>query len=110
MFLLPRSFELVNVSPMDHWFRSIFYIVFGAYFAVLSLKFLKNATPGVTLIYSPNNLFASVKVVKGKTKSAPKGFVASYNGPLSTAFLGLLLFAAAELLLVMMFKRIDYLF
>lgn len=107
---LPKGFELVTVSPMDHWPRSLFYIVFASYFAVLSLKFLKSTNPGVTLLYSPKNPFTSVKVVKGRAKSIPKGYKASFNSPISTAFLGLLLFTAAQTLLVMMFKRVDYFF
>jgi hypothetical protein len=110
MYPLPTGFELVTVSPMDHWVRSLFYVLFGSYFAVLSLKFLKSANPGVTILYHKANPFTSIKVVKGHLKSVPKGYVASFNGPLSTAFLGLLLFTAAQVLIVMMFKRIDYFF
>jgi hypothetical protein len=110
MILWPAQVELVTVSPSDHWIRSIIMISFGAYFAVLSLKFLKNVTTGVTLVYSPSNPFLSLNIVKGKIKSVPKGHKASYNGPLSTALLGLLLFAAAQTLIVMMFKRAEYMF
>lgn len=110
MLPFPRSFEFVNISPLEHWPRSIFYIVFGAYFAVLSLKFLKGTNPGVTLVYSPKNPFTSIKIHRGKVKSVPRGFIASYNSPLSTALLGLLLFTAAQLFVVMMFLRVDYFF
>jgi hypothetical protein len=107
---LPKGFELITVSPLDHWPRSLFMIIFSAYFSVLSLKFLKSANPGVTILYSTKNILTSLKVLKGKLKSTPKGYKASYNSPLSAALLGLLLFSAAEALLVMMFKRIDYFF
>ena len=104
--------EFPTVSPMEHWPRSVFMVFFGAYFAVISLKFFKNINSGATIALIPKSPLLTFRVIPGKTKLTQKdlkaGFVKSYNGPASTAFLGMVFFAAAQLMLVMMFKTVEY--
>ncbi len=108
------AIDFPTVSPLEHWPRSMFMIFFGAYFAVLSLKFLKNIKQGSSITVHPGDPLLSFLVLNGRvnlTKLQQKqGFIKSYNGPASTAALGLLFYFAAQIMIVMMFKTIDYTF
>src|SRR3989344_5859686 len=106
----PSSVELANASPADHPLRTAFFLLPILYFAVSSLQLLRRVNSGSTFIVHPHNLF-SLRIFSGKnTVKSKKDLMISYNGPLSTAFLGLLFFAAAEFLLVSLFLSPLYTF
>jgi hypothetical protein len=77
-------------------------------FAFYSLFFLRRVNSGSTIIVNPQKPLTTFMVVSGKislTKSQKsQGFIISFNGPIASAFLGLLLFSASESLLVMILK------
>lgn len=86
----------------------------GAYFAVISLKFLKTVTSGATILLVPANPLFTFTVISGNAKLSQalksRGYIKSYNGPIGTAILGMLFFIAAQMMIVMMFKKVEYLF
>jgi hypothetical protein len=104
--------ELVNISPFAHPLRTVTFSVPILLFSFYSLCFFRRVNSGATIIVHPRKIFTTLYIVPGKAalskdqKSA--GYIKSYNGPASSAILGLLLFAAAEFLLVLLFKQAVY--
>ncbi len=111
---LPFSVDFPTISPSDHPFRSLYTLFFGAFFTAFSLRLLQNLRTGVTLISLPKHFYFPTRIVPGRVKltssQKSQGYVASYNSPFFTAVLGLLLYAAAQILIVLMFKGVDYTF
>ena len=111
------SFYLSTVSPLNDPVRFAFTFLFGTHFFIYSLRFFHSLNSGVTILFNrhrPITTFVNLQVRGGHTQLPQRksyyGIVKSYNSPLSTAFLGLLFFAASVVLLVIMFKRIDYIY
>lgn len=104
----------VTVSPMVHPLKTLFFSFPIVLFSYLSLHFLRRVNSGSTIIVCPARFLTTFQIIPGKsslTASQKKlGCIRSYNGPLISALLGLFLFAAAEFLLVILFKQPDYLF
>lgn len=109
----PQARYLVSASPLDDWPRSVFLVTTSAYLAVISLKLFRSVHSGCTLALRQSNPF-SLRIFSGKSKPSPAllkaGYRAHYNGPGLTAFLALAYFATAQFLLVIMFKRMDFIF
>jgi hypothetical protein len=104
--------DWVTVSPLVHPWRTFVFSFPIVFFAFLSLHFLRQVSSGSTIIYCPAKLFTTFQVVPGKhglTKTQLRqGCVKSYNGPVISAALGLLLFSASQVLLVLLFKQVEY--
>jgi len=75
---------------------------------------MRSINPGSTITFLPRDPLFTFRIWPGKinlTLSQKKtGLIKSYNGPAGTAFLGLLFFSAAQLLLVLVFKEVVYFF
>jgi len=113
MFLpLSTSTHFETVSPADHPLRTLLTSAPVIYLAYFSLKFLRHINSGTTITFLPRNPLFTFSVRPGRAplsvSEKKSGFLKSYNGPIGTAFLGLLFFAAAQLLLVLIFKRAEY--
>ena len=108
------AFDLVTVSPADDLLRTVIFVIPAAILAYLSLYFLRKVSLGSTIIVNPKNVPGTFRVFSGKqplsSRLEKQGYLKSYNGPGASAFLGLLMFAVAEFLIVMIFKRVDYFF
>jgi len=108
------SVDWVTVSPALHIWRTFIFSFPIIFFSNLSLHFLRRVNSGSTIIVCPARIFTSFQVIPGKvgltTAMKKQGCIRSYNGPLASAFLGLLLFASAEFLLILLFKQPVYYF
>jgi hypothetical protein len=106
--------DWVTVSPANHPLRTFFFFFPIFFFSYFSLHFLRQVNSGSTIIVCPTRFWNSFQIISGKYNltSAQKkqGCIKSYNGPVSSAFLGLLMFAAAEFLLILLFKQPEYFF
>jgi len=111
------GFYLTTVSPLNDPARFIFSLLFAVHFYNYSLKFLRFLKPGATINFNrrrPIRSLAFLQVRPGRPhitqdKTVPD-IIRSYNSPQSTAFLGLLFYTAAVILIVLTFKRIDYIY
>jgi hypothetical protein len=108
---LPSRIDLVNVSPLDDLGKLTFFILPILYLSFNSLQFFRKVSTGATIIYRRGQIL-SLRIESGRvelTKSQKaKKYVASFNGPLVSALLGLLFFAAAQFLTVILFLRAEY--
>lgn len=107
------SRELVDISPLDHPLRTAIFAVPVIIFTFLSLQFFRNISTGVTLLLPRTGLpWPAIRPGRlPKSKINPKIYrLSSYDGPFSTALLGLFMFAAGEFFLVIMFKTFNYSF
>jgi hypothetical protein len=106
--MLQTILDLPVSSPLEHLPRSLFSGGFAVIFALVSIQFLRAVNSGSTILIDKHNPLLSFQVREGKVTLAKsqiaRGLVKSYNGPLSTAFMGLLFFAAAQFLIVLVFK------
>ncbi|OGD09223.1 hypothetical protein A2397_02740 [Candidatus Amesbacteria bacterium RIFOXYB1_FULL_44_23] len=106
--------DFITISPTDYPIRTPLFTALALLLAHYSLCFLRKVNFGSTIVVNPRNILRTFSVVSGKynlpTKLTKQGFIKSYNGPGVSAFLGLLMFAVSEFLIVILFKRIDYTF
>ena len=104
--------EWVTVSPLSTPFRALFFLYPVLLFVYLSLHFFRRVNSGSTIIVQPVNFLRTLRVLPGKhTLSKAQishGYFKSYDGPWASAFLGLFLFTAAEILIVFLFKQPVY--
>lgn len=111
------DFYLSTVSPLNDPIRFIFTFLFGVHFFMYSLRLFRFLNSGVTIILNRHHLLVapfSFQVQGGQVPLPPakrnRGYIKSYNPPNATAFLGFLFFTASVILLVIMFKRVDYIY
>jgi len=106
--------EWVTVSPMAHPSKTLLFSFPIILFAYFSLHFLRRVNSGSTIIVCPAKFLTTFRIIPGKLNLSASqrklGCIRSYNGPLVSALMGLFLFAAAEFLLVILFKQPEYLF
>lgn len=111
---LPRFIDFPTISPTDHPARSLYAIFFAAYFTVVSLRLFQNLKTGVTLVSRRKYLYFPVRILPGRVALSASqkklGFIYSYNKTFSTAVLGFLCYLGAQVLIVLMFKGVDYTF
>jgi hypothetical protein len=106
--------EWATVSPINHPFRTLIFFPPIVLFAYFSLHFLRKVNSGSTIIVCPARFLTTFQVLSGRhslTRNQVKeGCIRSYNNPVASAFLGLSFFAAAEFLLILLFKQPIYYF
>lgn len=83
------------------------------YFSASAFVILKDVNLGSTIVYREGYLF-SLRIYSGKinltaTQKKQK-YVTSFSGPVGSALLGLLFFAAAQFLTVMLYLKPVYIF
>jgi len=103
-----------TVSPCSHPLRATIFSLPILLFAYYSLILFRNLSRGSTIIVNPKNPIFSFGIISGKynltKQQKSNGYISSYNGQFSSAILGLILFSASEILLVLLFKSPEYLF
>jgi hypothetical protein len=108
------SVQWITVSPFSHPWRTLIFSFPIIIFSYMSLNFLRRVSLGSTIIICSSHFPIFLKVVAGKikltTSQKKQGCQGSYCSPITSAFLGLLLFASAEILMIMLFMQPVYYF
>ena len=106
--------DWITVSPANHPLRTFVFFFPILLFSYFSLHFLHRVNSGSTIVVCPSHFWDSFRVISGKYQLTPvqkkQGLIKSYNSPLASALLGIYMLAAAELLLILLFKQPEYFF
>lgn len=101
--------HLYNAPPWSHPWRTAFFILPIVVFTVYSLQFFRNVNLGVTVAL-PKKGFPLLLIFPGNLSKSKKYRLAHYDSPILVFLMGLLLFTAAEILIIMLFKEASYTF